>query len=104
MPFSNNFIYCEFLCCHTSLFQKWDNIAIDKTLKELPNSVKPVFPYAEKAMDLENIFRTRMQHLPPRDFVDFLRPVFQEDELKLILVGAVLGMGAGIGQLFILFG
>ena len=55
-------------------------------------------------MDLENIFRTRMQKLPPRDFVDFLRPVFQEDELKLILVGAVLGMGAGIGQLFILFG
>ena len=85
-------------------YEKIKNIAIDKTLKELPNSVKPVFPYAEKAMDLENIFRTRMQKLPPRDFVDFLRPVFQEDELKLILVGAVLGMGAGIGQLFILFG
>ena len=85
-------------------YEKIKNIAIDKTIKELPNSVKPVFPYAEKAMDLENIFRTRMQHLPPRDFVDFLRPVFQEDELKLILVGAVLGMGAGIGQLFILFG
>ncbi len=85
-------------------YEKIKNIAIDKTLKELPNSVKPVFPYAEKAMDLENIFRTRMQKLPPKDFVDFLRPVFQEDELKLILVGAVLGMGAGIGQLFILFG
>ena len=85
-------------------YEKIKNIAIDKTLNELPNSVKPVFPYAEKAMDLENIFRTRMQHLPPRDFVDFLRPVFQEDELKLILVGAVLGMGAGIGQLLILFG
>ena len=85
-------------------YEKIKNIAIDKTLKELPNAVKPVFPYAEKAMDLENIFRTRMQHLPPRDFVDFLRPVFQEDELKLILVGAVLGMGAGIGQLLILFG
>ena len=85
-------------------YEKIKNIAIDKTLKELPNSVKPVFPYAEKAMDLENIFRTRMQKLPPRDFVDFLRPVFQEDELKLILVGALLGMGAGIGQLFILFG
>ena len=85
-------------------YEKIKNIAIDKTLKELPNSVKPVFPYAEKAMDLENIFRTRMQKLPPRDFVDFLRPVFQEDELKLILVGAVLGMGAGIGQLFVLFG
>ena len=85
-------------------YEKIKNIAIDKTLKELPNSVKPVFPYAEKAMDLENIFRTRMQQLPPSEFVDFLRPVFQEDELKLIIVGAILGMGAGIGQLFILFG
>ena len=85
-------------------YEKIKNIAIDKTLKELPSSVKPVFPYAEKDMDLENIFRTRMQHIPPRDCVDFLRPVFQEDELKLILVGAVLGLGAGIGQLFILFG
>ncbi len=85
-------------------YEKIKNIAIEKTLKEIPNSVKPVFPYAEKAMDLENIFRTRMQNLPPKDFVDFLRPVFQEDELKLIIVGAILGMGAGIGQLFIFFG
>ena len=45
-----------------------------------------------------------MQQLPPSEFVDFLRPVFQEDELKLIIVGAILGMGAGIGQSFILFG
>ena len=85
-------------------YEKMKDIAINKTLKELPKSVKPVFPYAEKAMDLENIFRTRMQQLPPSEFVDFLRPVFQEDELKLIIVGAILGMGAGIGQLFILFG
>ena len=66
--------------------------------------MKPVFPYAEEAMDLETTFRTRMQKLPPSDFVDFLRPVFREDELKLILVGAALGMGAGIGQLFLIFG
>ena len=37
-----------------------------------------------------------MQQLPPNEFVDFLRPVFQEDELKLIIVGAILGMGAGM--------
>lgn len=85
-------------------YERMKNIAVEKTIKELPSSVKPVFPYAEEAMDLETVFRTKMQALSPPDFVDFLRPVFQEDEMKLILVGAVLGMAAGIGQLIFVFG
>ena len=59
---------------------------------------------AEQTMDLETTFRTRMQALSSPEFVNFLRPVFQEDELKLIFVGAVLGMVAGIGQLVFIFG
>ena len=54
-------------------------------------------------MDLETTFRTRMQALSSPEFVNFLRPVFQEDELKLIIVGAILGMLAGIGQLVFIF-
>lgn len=80
------------------------NIIIDKTVRNMPKSVKPAFPYAEEAMDLETVFRTKMQALSPPEFEGFLRPVFQEDELKLILVGAVLGMAAGFGQLFFVFG
>ena len=72
--------------------------------EEIPKSVQPVFPYAEQTMDLETTFRTRMQALSSPEFVNFLRPVFQEDELKLIFVGAVLGMMAGIGQLVFIFG
>jgi uncharacterized membrane protein YheB (UPF0754 family) len=85
-------------------YEKMKHIVIDKTVQEIPKSVHPVFPYAEEAMDLETTFRTRMQSLSSSDFVNFLRPVFQEDELKLILVGAVLGMLAGIGQLIFVFG
>ena len=85
-------------------YEKMKNIVIDKTVQEIPKSVQPVFPYAEEAMDLETTFRIRMQALSSADFVNFLRPVFQEDELKLILVGAVLGMLAGIGQLVFVFG
>lgn len=85
-------------------YEKMKNIVVDKTVQEIPKSVQPVFPYAEEAMDLETTFRTRMQSLSSEDFVDFLRPVFQEDELKLILVGAALGMLAGIGQLVFVFG
>ena len=85
-------------------YEKMKNIVVDKTVQEIPKSVQPVFPYAEEAMNLETTFRTRMQSLSSEDFVDFLRPVFQEDELKLILVGAALGMLAGIGQLVFVFG
>jgi uncharacterized membrane protein YheB (UPF0754 family) len=85
-------------------YENMKKIAVTKTIKDMPRSVKPVFSYAEKAMDLNTIFRTKMINLSPPEFVGFLRPVFQEDELKLILVGAVLGMAAGFGQLFFVFG
>jgi hypothetical protein len=44
-----------------------------------------------------------MSNLSPEEFQGFLRPVFQEDEWKLILVGAVLGVLAGVLQLLLLF-
>ncbi len=42
---------------------------------------------------------TRMQALPSHEFQDLLRPCFQEDELKLVLLGGALGLLAGIAQL-----
>ena len=85
-------------------YERIKDLVVKKTINELPSSVKPVFPYADRAMGLENVFRTKMQALSAPEFVGFLRPVFQEDELKLILVGAFLGMAAGFGQLFFVFG
>lgn len=56
---------------------------------------------AERA---EELLRQRMEGLPPEEFQDLLRPCFQEDEMKLILTGAVLGFLAGLGQLVFVFG
>ena len=53
---------------------------------------------------VERLLRERMEELPSEDFQNLLRPCFQEDELKLILVGAVLGGLAGTAQLFLVFG
>ncbi len=85
-------------------YDKMKNIVLDKVIREMPSSVNPVFNYADEVMDLETVFRTKMQALSPPEFVGFLRPVFQEDELKLILIGAVLGMAAGFAQLYLVFG
>jgi len=48
-------------------------------------------------------FTERLKKLPPHDFQDLLRPAFQEDEWILIMIGAILGLSAGFGQLVFLF-
>ncbi len=52
----------------------------------------------------ERLLRERMEELPPEEFQDLLRPCFQEDEMKLIIMGGVLGLLAGIAQLLLVFG
>ena len=58
----------------------------------------------ERAEVIERVLLERMQNMPPEQFQDLLRPCFQEDELKLILAGAVLGLLAGLAQLVFVFG
>lgn len=45
-----------------------------------------------------------MSALPYEDFEGVLHPVFEEDEVKLIVVGSVLGALVGIFQLYVIFG
>lgn len=58
----------------------------------------------ERGSRVQALIQSRMELLPPEDFQDLLRPCFQEDELTLILVGAVLGGLAGLAQLWFVFG
>ena len=58
----------------------------------------------DRARRAEELLRERMESLPPQEFQDLLRPCFQEDEMKLILTGAVLGFAAGFAQLVFVFG
>lgn len=59
---------------------------------------------AERAQVVEDIMRVKMENLSSEAFQDLLRPCFQEDEIKLILVGAALGFSAGLAQLIFVFG
>jgi uncharacterized membrane protein YheB (UPF0754 family) len=58
----------------------------------------------DRAHVVERLLLERMEALTPEEFQDLLRPCFQEDEMKLILVGAVLGFAAGLAQLLLVFG
>lgn len=63
----------------------------------------PVFN-KDRAKVVKSMIQSRMEALSSEEFQYLLRPAFQEDELKLIILGAVLGFGAGIAQLFFIFG
>jgi uncharacterized membrane protein YheB (UPF0754 family) len=58
----------------------------------------------DRAGSVEQELTARMRGMPPRDFQDLLRPCFQEDEVKLVLLGGVLGLLAGLAQLQWVFG
>ena len=89
----------------TSGTRKYNHLKTHTTerfIEELPNQIKEIFGYAEEALDIEGTMREKMANLSPKEFQGFLRPVFQEDELKLILVGAFLGGIAGLIQVLTL--
>ena len=87
----------------SELFVNIRNIASFRFMQELPMNIRQVFGYAENALDLEHILREKMMGLSPVEFEAFLRPVFQEDEVKLIVIGAILGGIAGLVQFVIFF-
>lgn len=49
-------------------------------------------------MGLEHTLRTKMEAMTPARFERVLHPIFEEDELTLILAGAALGFAAGLIQ------
>ena len=52
----------------------------------------------DKVLELERTLRVRMERMSSRQFERVLHPIFEEDELTLIIAGAVLGFGAGLIQ------
>lgn len=85
------------------LFVHIRNIACFRFMQELPMNIRNVFGYAENALNLEEILREKMIGLSHEEFEAFLRPVFKEDEFKLIIIGAILGGIAGLLQYFVAF-
>jgi len=74
-----------------------------KLVERLPAHIQLSYDYTEEALDMERTIREAMQSLTSEEFEGVLHPVFEEDELKLIIVGALLGLGVGVFQLLVLF-
>ncbi|WP_018694019.1 DUF445 domain-containing protein [Algicola sagamiensis] len=61
------------------------------------------YDYANDALNIGNDLRQKMQALEPEEFEGVLRPAYKQDEWKLIVVGAILGMCAGFMQLQLIY-
>lgn len=59
---------------------------------------------AERSVVVEREMAARMKEMTSAEFQGLLRPAFEEEEWKLIAVGAVLGGLAGLGQAVFVFG
>ncbi|MGK0291124.1 MAG: uncharacterized membrane protein YheB (UPF0754 family) [bacterium] len=87
----------------TQKFIELKHVLCDRLIENMSRPVTHILSYTEEAMDIEHEIRDKMRSLPTEEFQDLLRPIFQEDELKLIIVGAILGCMVGFAQLVFLF-
>jgi len=58
--------------------------------------------YADNVMDLRETFKQKLIELPPEEFERVLHPVFEADEIKLIVLGGLLGLAVGTFQVFVI--
>jgi len=64
----------------------------------LKSEVHRLHPYVDETLELEKEMETKMRLMSSEEFEGVLHPIFEEDELTLIVVGGVLGMTAGFLQ------
>ncbi|MGM0578456.1 MAG: DUF445 domain-containing protein [Myxococcota bacterium] len=63
-----------------------------------------LYAFADRSVQIRDALVERMSVLEADAFESVLRPAFQQDEWKLILAGAALGLVAGVLQVIYLFG
>ena len=74
------------------------NLVASKAIEKMPNHVHVLHKYIDKTLGLEHTLRTKMELMTPAKFERVLHPIFEEDELTLIIAGGVLGFAAGLIQ------
>jgi uncharacterized membrane protein YheB (UPF0754 family) len=65
---------------------------------ENPKEYADIHRYVSTKLDIDHTLSSRLKLLGPKEFEDLLHPVFQEDEITLIVTGGVLGLVAGAAQ------
>lgn len=65
---------------------------------KLPNHLHVLHPYVDNTLALRGTLETEMKLMTSLKFERVLHPIFEEDELTLIIAGGFLGLLAGLVQ------
>ncbi|OJF68576.1 hypothetical protein BK026_07115 [Alteromonas sp. V450] len=84
-------------------YHKMKALAVQQIFDNSDKYLRYAFDYANNAMHIGQDLSERMQALSVEEFEGVLRPAYQQDEWKLIVTGAILGMAAGFAQLYFVF-
>lgn len=82
---------------------KMKELAVNRLFEDSEKFLLYAHEYAEGALRIGDDLREKMEALSPEEFEGVLRPAYKQDEWKLVVTGAALGMAAGFGQLYFLF-
>ncbi|TPV60711.1 DUF445 family protein [Aestuariibacter sp. GS-14] len=81
---------------------KMKSMAVKRLFEDSDKYLYYAFDYANEALRVGDDLCERMQALSSEEFEGVLRPAYQQDEWKLIVTGAILGMAAGFAQLYLM--
>lgn len=84
-------------------YYKMKDLASKRIFQDSDKYLPYAFEYSDKALRIGDDLCERMRALSPEEFEGVLRPAYEADEWKLIVTGAILGMGAGFLQLYLVF-
>ncbi|HWF71452.1 MAG TPA: DUF445 domain-containing protein [Mycobacterium sp.] len=83
------------LAIGTKRYRQAKDAIVQMLLERLPETMQEAKDYAAKTLDVENLIAEKMNKLSPAQYEAILRPVFKDDEMLMITVGAVLGFLVG---------
>jgi uncharacterized membrane protein YheB (UPF0754 family) len=85
----------------TKRYTELKDSVVQMLLARLPETMAETKDYAAETFDLENLIVEKMNKLTPEQYESILRPVFKDDEMLMVSVGAVLGFL--VGELQVVF-
>jgi len=72
--------------------------ACERVADLLPAHLEALHPYVDETLQLRSTIKEKLMLMSPQEFERVLHPIFEEDEMTLVLAGAVLGAIAGYIQ------
>ena len=82
----------------TGRYEAMKKQVVDALIAKVPDTIDLAKDFAARTIDIENTISEKMSQLSNDEFEAIMRPVFKDDELLMISVGAVLGFLVGEGQ------